>query len=330
MPRPGLFRHPQASQAMPILLSPQGASEPVNVGTKCAVKNLYEGPVRRPGQSNWVDKYPDDLGVTAESAETAQYALIIRNRRNNDNSKKLLVIDSIVVQSPFLKSALAPVLKGYPGVTTELERLTFNAPFQPLIHRWDDLVKAVEDEQDPITKEHLDLFYQTLHEEIKDSIAEIKDVLSHNVITFGLLWAIFRPGDLIFTLDNGKESCFELKTGAYATAGSCNVFSIIFEYIDWTGTTFGRGAMGKYISPFDGTKPITQLREFPLEFHPDREAIRERLISRGKRFEELCGYHYKGYEGLAIASHFRGGSLKFNVSIPAASKFGLSRTNHNN
>ena len=91
-----------------------GASEPVGVGIKCEVKNLYEGPVSRYGDTNWVDKYPDDLAKPAETAETACYALLVRNRRNTDNSKKLLVIDSMVVQSPFLKSVLGSVLEGYP------------------------------------------------------------------------------------------------------------------------------------------------------------------------------------------------------------------------
>jgi len=315
LPRSGIFLQ-QAAQANPII-PPQGASEFVEVGTKCAVKNLYQGPGKRSGESNWVDKYPDDLGVAAESAETAQYALLIRNRRNKDNSKKVLVIDSLVVQSPYLKSALAPVFENYPGITTELERLTFNTPFHALIHRWNNLEKAVEEEQDPVTKQHLDLFYQILHTEIKDNIAEIKDVLAHNVITFHLLWAIFPPGDLIFTLDNGKEACFELKMAQYATTGHSKIFVLTIEQIDWSGTTFGRSVTNKYITAFDGTKPILQLQQFPFSFHPNREATRERLISRGKIFQELKGYHYKGYEGLAIGSQLRGGSRKFNVSLPS-------------
>ena len=310
LPKPG------AVLVQPNIL-PHDASEPVDVGTKCAVKNLYEGPVSYSGQFNWVDTYPDDLGVVAESAETAQYALLIRNRRTRDNSKKLLKIDSLVVQSPFLKSALGPVMRNYPGITTELERLTFIAPFQPLIHRWDDLEKAVKDEQDPVTKQHLDLFFCTLHAEIKDTIAEIKDVLSHNVITFHLLWAIFRPGDLIFTLDNGKETCFQLNIAEYGTFGCARAFLLQLEQIDWSGTTFGRSSTTRSITSFDGTKPIIQLQQFPFPFHPDKEAVRERLISRGRRFQELKGYHYKSYEGLAIGSEMRGGSWKFNVSLPS-------------
>lgn len=286
--------------------------EPVGVGMKCAIKNLYEGPTNRFGDTVWVDKYPDHLEEPAENAETAGYALLIRNRRSRDNSKKLLVIDSIVVQSPFLKSTLGSVLKDYPGITTELKRLMFYPPFQPFIHRWDELVNATEKEQDPKIKQHLDLFFETMHGEIKGVIAAKKDLISYNVITFELIWTIFRPGDIIFSLENGKESCCKLKYGSYSSANS---FGLACENVDWSGTKFGRSTQNKYISSFDGTKPITQLQAFPLAYHPERKSIKAKLITRGKKFEELRGYHLKAYNGNAIGNPARGVSQNFYVSL---------------
>jgi len=162
--------------------------EPAGTGIKCAVKNLYEGPESQPGCITWLDTCPagpEDKPV--ESMETASYALLVRNMKSRDNSKKLWMIGSIVVQSPFLKSALNPVLDGYPGITTGLRRLEFSAPFQPFMHRWDKLANVTEEEQNPETKEHLELFYWTLYGELKDTIAAKMDLLSHNVITFDLV-----------------------------------------------------------------------------------------------------------------------------------------------
>ncbi len=45
------------------------------------------------------------------------------------DSRKALEIDSIVVQSPYLKRFLAEMLDDYPGVCSTLSRLTFDAPF---------------------------------------------------------------------------------------------------------------------------------------------------------------------------------------------------------
>lgn len=97
------------------------------VGMISDVKNLYEGKPDSRGRSTWVDKYPDDLEEVAENAETARYALLVRNKKSYDGRKKL-EMDSVIVQSPLLNKALGPVLDDYPGVTTSLDRLTFKAP----------------------------------------------------------------------------------------------------------------------------------------------------------------------------------------------------------
>ena len=75
------------------------------VGMISDVKNLYEGKPDSRGRSTWVDEYPDDLEEAAENAETARYALLIRNKKSYDGRKKL-DMDSVIVQSPLLKKAL--------------------------------------------------------------------------------------------------------------------------------------------------------------------------------------------------------------------------------
>ena len=96
----------------------------VKAGMITDVKNLYEGKPDSRGRTNWVDKYPDDIEEAAENAETAKFALLVRNKKCYDG-RKTLQIDSIIVQSPLLKAVLGQVLKDYPGVTTTLDRLTF-------------------------------------------------------------------------------------------------------------------------------------------------------------------------------------------------------------
>ncbi|KAJ6108204.1 hypothetical protein N7523_009527 [Penicillium sp. IBT 18751x] len=65
---------------------------------------------------------------------------------------------------------LSTVLDKYPGVTTTLDRLEFSTPFKPLIHRWEAFTKARDEEEDPTSKEHVDLFHKVLEEELQDTI----------------------------------------------------------------------------------------------------------------------------------------------------------------
>lgn len=101
---------------------------------KCCLGSLYEGEPDRRGRVSWTTNYPKDLDNPPENAESAQYALIARNKKSFDGRRKLRV-ESIVVQSSLIKIVLGGVLEGYPGITTSLERLEFESPFEPFVHR---------------------------------------------------------------------------------------------------------------------------------------------------------------------------------------------------
>jgi hypothetical protein len=60
--------------------------------------------------------------------------VIVRKKKSIDSRKKFEA-DSLIVQSPWLKKALAGILEGYPGVTCEIKRLIFEAPFAPFVRK---------------------------------------------------------------------------------------------------------------------------------------------------------------------------------------------------
>ncbi len=281
-------------------------------GMRCDIKNLYQGEADRRGRFTWVDKYPENLEEAAENAETARYALLIRNNKCFDGRKKL-EIDSIVVQSPLLKAILGSVLKDYPGVTTGLDRLTFAAPFQPFVHRWERLVHAKEAEGDTETKQHLDLLFTTLEAELKDTIKAKNDLVSHNVITFEHIWTIFEPCDFVFTTQGVTECALQLQSADYGNTMCGRVYALNCEKVDWDGENFGRGRDNLKIFEFSGTLPISQLAAYPLKYHSDEATLKERLIERGRLFERLQGFHYKAFKGIAIG-YGQFGPIKYNVS----------------
>ena len=218
------------------------------------------------------------------------------------DSRKKYDIDSIIVQSPVLKEALGVVLRDYPGVTTSLQRLVFSAPFQPFVHRWSRLVELLDNAvtQDEISRQHLQLFHDTIYEEIKLPIAAKLDLVKNGVITFEYLWTILEPGLLIFGFEGGKERVWELSN---SSSGEChgvpcqhlNVWSV-----DQDADKFGRSNSNLQIYAFGGTARITSLRAFPLDFHPKKQQVTERLVERGRLFESFAGYHFMHYNGTAL------------------------------
>ncbi|KAL8785668.1 MAG: hypothetical protein Q9213_003227 [Squamulea squamosa] len=288
-----------------------GQASSAKVGMISGVKNLYEGKPDSRGRSTWVDKYPDDLEEAAENAETTRYALLVRNKKSYDGRKKL-EMDSIIVQSPLLKKSLGHVLNDYPGVTTSLDRLTFKAPFKPLVHRWANLVATLEAENDQEAKSHLDLFHRTMEGELQDDLKARDDYIVNKVITWSTCWMIFEPGTTVFAVEDKENRALRLKNGSYISTQCGPAFSLDCEYIDWDGEHFGLGSIRKLIYEFLGTKAISKLTAFPLQYHENLVDVKRELIERGRVFEKLSGYHYKHYEGVAVGQG-AWGPIKYNV-----------------
>jgi hypothetical protein len=291
-------------------------------GSRSSVHTVYEDPFRL---NKWTTQYPEQVGLPVEDAESAKHALVARYKLSASPSKTL-DLHSVVVQSPLLKQSLARVLNGYPGITTDLERLEFNAPFECFVHRWDQL-HAEKDEmirQVPNGPEdgnthaqaaaHLELLCSTLEGELGSVVREKKDMVAHGVMKFKNIWALFEPGCLVYQKSkfDGDDRVYKLKTAKPTTINSGQVYQLECQYIDFDGTAFGLNKETINITEYQGTKKITKFEAYPLEFREDSDNLKQRLIERGRLFEAYKGHHFVGYDGIAIGKVSRG-EQKFNV-----------------
>ncbi|CAG5146982.1 uncharacterized protein ALTATR162_LOCUS1964 [Alternaria atra] len=270
-------------------------------GSLASFKNLYQGPPDKNKKWGWTETEPEDATDPAENEETAQHALITRLQKANDSRKKYQM-HSIIIQSPWLKDALAEILNDYPGIHCGLKRLEFEAPFSPFVHRWPQLLEyRSRKDLDATTAEHVELLYKVLCTELKDVIKTFEDYVSHGIVTFDHIWIMYQPGALIYSnSNNGAYGVYRLKSGSYGNTQCGRVYQLNVEAIDWNGTSFGRSSQTIRLWEFHGTALILGLSAFPLSFHPHESKVKEALISRGKKFEALAGSHYMAYEGFAV------------------------------
>ncbi|KAH8782147.1 P-loop containing nucleoside triphosphate hydrolase protein [Hyaloscypha finlandica] len=287
--------------------------EVIKVGMECDLKHLYQKEDDK-GRTSWTDKYPEDLEEAAENETTAKFAILVRNKKSFEDSRKKLEIDSIVVQSPLLKIVLAKVLKDYPGITCTLKRLVFQAPFNPFVHRWEELAAALDEEEDEETKKHLELLFAVLKVELTDIISARLDYIKNKVITFEHLWTIFVPGTTLYSAEWNRDCGSRFKSSSYfehPKYGNC--FGISAQKVDWDGDKFGYATAQNLILEFPGTMSISSLDTFPLEYHPEQEKVSSDLFKRGKLFESYHGYHYKSYKAFAIGKNKCGDDIKVTV-----------------
>lgn len=210
----------------------------------------------------------------------------MRNHKGN----KPLVLHSIDIQSSILKVVLEKVFGGYSGITTGLDNLSFSAPFQAFFRRLNRLEEASRNQDDPRALYQTKLLYDIINNELKESVETFKDLVAHKVITFEYLWALFTPGEMIRT---EKDRVFLLKDADYDSSG----FTSWVRFIDWDGTQFGYDRATISIPKFDGTRPITDLEGYPASFDPDLDRVKATLLTKGKKFEELQGFHYMAHRG---------------------------------
>ena len=163
----------------------------------------------------------------------------------------------------------------------------------------------MEDEEDEETRDHLDLLYRTMETELKDDLKARDDFVVNKVITWDTLWMIFEPGTIVFG-ENEKQGCaFRLQSGSYVENKCGDAFALVCEKIDWDGENFGFASNTLCIYKFQGTRRITQLWVYPLEYHRDLTKVKSELIERGRAFEQLSGYHYKHYKGVAVGKELK-------------------------
>jgi hypothetical protein len=279
-------------------------------GTLCEVRNLYQSKPDENGKTTWTTEIPANLLDPPENAESAQYALIVRKVKCYDGRRSLQV-HSVVVQSTFLKKILGVVLKNYPGIAANLERVEFKSPFEPFVHRWAKFVKARDDERDLESSKHVDLLFSVLEEELRDTIRLKEDLIANRVVTHDLIWTIFEPGDIIFGLEDGRERAYKFSKGAKDSW--TKKYKLTSTYIDFDSSNFGFKYHSLSVSEFQDTMPIASLPAFPLRFHPNESEVKERLTARGRLWEKYRGYHYKHYEGIA-RGFLMDKSVKFNVN----------------
>lgn len=280
-------------------------------GSLSSIKNLYAGRADDQGNYTWSDTLPSTIPKAAENDETARHALVVRQKQSFD-SRRRLDVHSIIVQSPHLKLALSKILARYPGVNCKLTRLVFAAPFQPFVHRWGDILKLrktlAEDntprsgEDGELSKganirtkvrEHLELLYEVLQRELKDTIQAFTDFNEHGIVTYKYLWTIFQPGAIVVTNHSGILSAYEFTSGDYSRDNCGNMYQLCLDSIAWDGQQFGRHTSYVGLYEFKGTKQVKSLHALPLALHPDRDNLKARFIRRGKKAEKLAGYQYE-------------------------------------
>lgn len=293
-------------------MCPFEAAQSTPRGFICEPYTLYQTLPDTTGRTSWSEQPPKIEIQTVDVSKSNKYALIVRKVKCYDGNRDF-ELHSIETQSEVLKKFLAGVMDGYAGLTMTLRTVKFKPPFQPFVHRWEQLNLARNGDLDEETKAHVDLLYDILEEEVRETVSRKNDLLSNGVISYDMIWALFHPGATVFSVVNSRPRIFARLVQSDYRGGS--IFEMKAEYVDSDGEKFGYEVERFRIVEFHGTVPITSLQVFPLAYHSDRATLCEDLIARGKLWQTFKGYHFKHYEGPIFQDARGHGGRKINSRI---------------
>ncbi|KAI1362106.1 P-loop containing nucleoside triphosphate hydrolase protein [Xylaria arbuscula] len=274
-----------------------------SVGTLCQVKTLYEGRKKCGCCINWVEQYPEDTKDPAEETSAVKrYAILTRMQKAHGKVSGSLELHSIAIQSPLLKSVLKNVFAGYPGITTTLSKVEFQAPFWEFFYRWQDL----EDAQNTNESEVLDQVHLLLTE-LTHQLGNVhriaKDLVQNNVMEHAFLWTLFPPGALAYYRHDDQDYLLQVEKTEYDRNKNYNLQC---RYIEWNGDKFGWKQKRILITQFSGTRSIQDLEAYPVTYHKASRDIQVQLAERGQKFVSLRPWQHKAYRGImrVLEQHF--------------------------
>ncbi|KAI1775826.1 hypothetical protein F4818DRAFT_441104 [Hypoxylon cercidicola] len=259
------------------------------------------------------------LQDTAENTSNSQYdEYLFHVRRTFDweGKYKTTIVD---IKSKQLREALQDVIGSVKGVSLveETPKLDPKMLFLYLEDMREHMhnLKHLEPEGDSRKerkkvqkwidekRRHLRILIKYLDADHAETKKSLYPMLENGLITFDLLWALWKPNTLAYTTTYGSvdeprvfkvdvaEKHYSIVRGEF--------YYVEGKYFEFDGKQFGYGSMSEEIPEFRGARKITSLGCYPLKYHKNEAQLRKDLIDRGKKFVSLGGVHYKSHLGMA-------------------------------
>ncbi|KAF4966575.1 hypothetical protein FSARC_5817 [Fusarium sarcochroum] len=273
------------------------------------------------------------LQDTADADTDSQYEdFIFHVRRTFDweGKYRTTVVD---IRSKLLRECLQDVIGNVEGISLvdEIPKVSPNLLFLYLEDMRDHLKALRQAEPAGETKKarkknkerlkekrkHLKVIIKYLDHDFEITKESLYPMLESGLITFDLLWALWKPNTLAYTTTYGSTSeprVFKVEMAQlHHSIIKGSFYFVDGKYFEFDGKRFGHGNLSVEMEEFQGAKKITSLACYPLQYHQNEEKLRSDLIERGKKFVSLSGVHYKSYQGIAFMKRKKGVVMKFNI-----------------
>ncbi|KAK1585439.1 AAA family ATPase [Colletotrichum navitas] len=249
-------------------------------------------------------RYVKTAKVRTEESKFSKYSIVVRRIIS---SKGLVADERVDIKSPRLAELLRVLLEGLGDL--ELSKSPPELSPRQLYHAWTGLQERLSEEIDKPDRsdefvKDLKTALEFLDADFAKTRSNMQSLLEFGDITYDLLWALFTPRAVVYTEANTmKESqTYMFFSGEYViTPTDERWYAIEGKMLHHDGDSLGWGFPTFKIPHFMGTKKITSIDSFPLNYHPEKQKIQEKLIERGRKYVDIVRQPVcLEYSGLAV------------------------------
>ncbi|KAK7957074.1 uncharacterized protein PG986_006296 [Apiospora aurea] len=272
---------------MALTKNSSGASEASKLGyASKLVSNWYH---HRCQYDSCQVRWSEFAVVDEEEADLQKRALQVPIVHRHEFKNKRWITSDITVQDEAMRKVLDKVLHKYQDLDLEVINYTFEPPFMPLVHRWDDLKTYHATAEAGNLKNAATALLAFLTPVIASSVLSHALTKKTGKVNFENIWQIF------------PRTSWVVKYRYRPEFGSCPAaWTIDIEYVDWNGEASGFTTTSVNMCEFEGVRRVQALPVFPISFLGDVEKTKATFIARGRKFESLRGYKFMLCNGTKI------------------------------
>ncbi|KAJ3577235.1 hypothetical protein NPX13_g3330 [Xylaria arbuscula] len=268
---------------------------------KYEMMTLYNhNPHPSPDHARW-SEFQDPLAEEKRLEGLGKtYAIIHRQKKVEKDDLVSWVTASLEAHSPRLRKILDSLFDNYPSWYPDGSLYAVAPPFQPYVHRWEAFLQVCEQrELDDRTTRELQLLRRELEPRISGALSALDRVKKTGVVSFKDLWLILNPGCYMISRKEGSTRVFKCVQVAFIpeTALRFAGYKLTLAHVEWSGTCSGISVTTEEIKDYEDSISVAKLPVYPVDFEEQWEETKRRLITRGRKFESLRGFHVKVCHG---------------------------------
>ena len=162
-------------------------------------------------------------------------------------------------------------------------------------------------------KEHAKFILAFLERDFSDTsrmLDNFESVTPPNLVKYCDLWMLYRPGTTVYSRANGEWEAFvidsldgmQVRKPSSDNSHALTRLDVRAWSMNFDGEVYGRVWSIHCVAPFHGVRDISSLPLVPEKFLQDGKAIRDSLLSRGKKFCTLQVQHCQVTNNLPLQS----------------------------